>query len=321
MKRNRKLALPLALGAALLTLSGCDGTQDGTLDYIDGHWVYTDAQTEQSTDVTQLLDNPDAFYAAASAMGDDELRSCFDRLTSGQCAELFRSLGEERAIALAGRLTQPQVERLLTALQGQERVQSLTDPAALAAVWPTLTTDEQLMALSVLSSEDYAALWALLDGATPSPVPDAPLPEATDAPDMTDPVYLEGIWHELSQQEQSGILGGLSSAQFVALRSLLDAQGSAASGEATPAPSDGGTDAQQTLELQTSAPQTPEESSEIPAESVHDSEGASAQESDASPSSSPDTEQAHIALPTDPAALAEVWFTLSPQEQMSAMPR
>ena len=75
-------------------------------------------------------------------------------------------------MALAGRLTQPQGERLLSALQGQEKVQGLTDPAALAAVWQTLTTDEQLMALSGLSSEAYATLWALLDGTTPSPSPD-----------------------------------------------------------------------------------------------------------------------------------------------------
>lgn len=125
-------------------------------------------------------------------------------------------------MALAGRLTQPQGERLLSALQGQEKVQGLTDPAALAAVWPSLTTDEQLMALAGLSSEAYAALWALLDGTTPSPSPDEALPGETDAPDMADPVYLADIWHTLTQQEQADVLGSMTSAQFVALWSLLD---------------------------------------------------------------------------------------------------
>ncbi|MGN0760092.1 MAG: hypothetical protein ACI4MU_12965, partial [Candidatus Ventricola sp.] len=209
-----------------------------------------------------------------------ELKADMEDLEQG--AELFRSLGEERAMALAGRLTQPQGERLLSALQGQEKVQGLTDPAALAAVWPSLTTDEQLMALAGLSSEAYAALWALLDGAMPSPSPDEALPGETDAPDMADPVYPAGIWHTLTQQEQADVLGSLTSAQFVALWSLLDEPGGAASGEATPAPSVGGTDAQQTP-----APQT-----ETPVPEI-----------------------------TDPAALAEIWFGMTPEEQLDAIRR
>ncbi len=161
-----------------------------------------------------------------------ELKADMEDLEQG--AELFRSLGEERAMALAGRLTQPQVERLLSALQGQEKVQGLTDPAALAAVWPSLTTDEQLMALAGLSSEAYATLWALLDGTTPSPSPDEALPGETDAPDMADPVYPAGIWHTLTQQEQADVLGSMTSAQFVALWSLLD--GRAARHPARPRP-------------------------------------------------------------------------------------
>lgn len=209
-----------------------------------------------------------------------ELKADMEDLEQG--AELFRSLGEERAMALAGRLTQPQVERLLSALQGQEKVQGLTDPAALAAVWQTLTTDEQLMALSGLSSEAYATLWALLEGTTPSPSPDEALPEATAAPGVTDPAYLASIWHTLTQQEQSDVLSGLSSAQFVALWSLLDELGGAASGEATPAPSDGGADAEQTP-----APQM-----ETPVPEI-----------------------------TDPAALAEIWFGMTPEEQLDAIRR
>lgn len=353
MKRNRELALALALGAALLTLSGCDGAKDGTIDYIDGHWVFTDAQTEQSMDVTQLLDHPDAFYAAASAMGDEELQRCFDQLTSGQCAELFRKLGEERAMALAGRLTQPQVERLLTALQGQERVLALTDPAALAAVWQTLTTDEQLMALSGLSSEDYAALWALLDSAAPSPTPDAALAGDTGAPDMTDPAYLAGIWHTLTREEQSDVLSGLSSAQFVTLWGLLDAQDSAADAPATaeaagetsapPAEADSMAAAEQTPVPQTTAPQTSDDGTTVPqtpdggmtAPQTNDGgktvpqtpapqtsvpqESAPAQEQEVS--ATPDAERTPVPELTDPEALADIWFAMTPEEQLDAIKR
>lgn len=328
MVKEKRLALALALGAALLTLSGCDGTQGGTIDYIDGHWVFTDAQTEQSTDVTQLLSSPDAFYAAASAMGDEELRSCFDLLTSGQCAELFRSLGEERAMALAGRLTQPQVERLLSALNGQERIQNLTDPAALAAVWQTLTTDEQLMALSGLSSEDYAVLWALLDGATHSSSPDEAMPGETDAPDMTDLAYLASIWYTLTQQEQSDVLSGLSSAQFVALWSLLDELGGAASGEATPAPSDGGTDAQQTPAPQTETPQPAETPDGAFGETENDGAGGqmpgpqeSTSEQEPETTDDPEADRTPVPEITDPAALAEIWFGMTPEEQLDAIRR
>lgn len=306
----KRIALALALSAALLTLSGCDGVQDGTIDYIDGHWVFTSAQTEQQTDITQLLASPDAFYAAASAMSDGELQRCFDLLSSGQCAELFRTLGEERAMALAGRLTQPQVERLLSALQGQERVQSLSDPAALAAVWPTLTTDEQLLALSGLSSGEYAALRALLDAAATTPEPEPVQPETTDAPDMTDPVYLAGIWHKLSHQEQSDVLSRLSSAQFVALWGLLDAQGNAANEKQTaerakvaalsPAAADAASE--QTSVPQTSVPQTPEPQESAPAQEA---------------STAPDGEE--DAGMKEPEALADAWYTLSPEEQLSAV--
>ena len=328
MVNGKKLVLALALVAALLTLSGCDGTQGGTIDYIEGHWVFTDAQTEQSTDVTQLLFSPDAFYAAACAMGDEELRSCFDLLTSGQCAELFRSLGEERAMALAGRLTQPQVERLLSALQGQEKVQGLTDPAALAAVWQTLTTDEQLMALSGLSSEAYATLWALLEGTTPSPSPDEALPEATAAPGVTDPAYLASIWHTLTQQEQADVLSGLSSAQFVALWSLLDEQGSAASGEATPAPSDGEADAQQTPAPQTETLQPAEMPDGAFGETENDGAGGqmpgpqeSTSEEEPETTDDPEADRTPVPEITDPAALAEIWFGMTPEEQLDAIRR
>ena len=317
MKRNRRLAL--VLGAALLTLSGCEGTKDGTIDYIDGHWVFTDARNEQSMDVTQLLASPDAFYAAASAMSDEELRACFELLTSGQSAELFWNLGEERAMALASRLTQPQVERLLAALEGQERVQRLSDPTELAAVWQTLTTEEQLMALSGLSSEDYAALWALLDGTVPTPEPEPVQPETTD---MTDPVYLAGIWYTLSQQEQSDVLSGLSSAQFVALWSLLDEQGGAANGEqaadapataesageasAPPASEGGMAGVEQMPAPQMTATQTPEPQ-----------ESAPAQEPEAAASTAPGGE--NDAGAKDPEALADAWYMLSPEEQLSAV--
>lgn len=337
MKRNRELALALALSAALLTLSGCDGAKDGTIDYIDGHWVFTDAQTEQSMDVTQLLDHPDAFYAAASATGDEELQRCFDQLTSGQCAELFRKLGEERAMALAGRLTQPQVERLLNALQGQERVLALTDPAALAAVWQTLTTDEQLMALSGLSSEDYAALWALLDSAAPSPTPDAALAWETGAPDMTDPAYLAGIWHTLTREEQSDVLSGLSSAQFVTLWGLLDAQDSAADAPATaqaagetsapPAEADSMAAAEQTPVPQTTAPQTSDDGTTVPqtpdggttVPQTPEPQTSVPQEQEVS--AVPDAERTPVPELTDPEALADVWFAMTPEEQLDAIKR
>ncbi|MGN0776845.1 MAG: hypothetical protein ACI4MM_09250 [Candidatus Ventricola sp.] len=313
MNRNKKLLLACVLCAALLTLSGCDGMEDGTIDYVNGHWVFTNSQTEQSTDITQLMSNPDDFYLAASAMSDEELRRSFDLLSSDQCARIFRNLGEDRAMTLAGRLTQAQVERLLTILNGHEKVQSLSDPAALAAVWQTLTTDEQLIALGGLSSEDYAALWTLLGGAAPSAMPDGVYAEATAAPDMSDPVYLASIWHTLTQQEQSALLSRLTSAQFVSLWSLLDEQGSAAIA--------GTADTAQASEHAVDAEQTP-----TPA---HDIEGAeqtpapqespSVQNQPSELSAAAETEQRDSTRLTDPAALADAWFTLSPEEQLSAI--
>lgn len=255
-----------------------------------------------------------------------ELKADMEDLEQG--AELFRSLGEERAMALAGRLTQPQGERLLSALQGQEKVQGLTDPAALAAVWPSLTTDEQLMALAGLSSEAYATLWALLDGTTPSPSPDEALPGETDAPDMADPVYLADIWHTLTQQEQADVLGSLTSTQFVALWSLLDEPGGAASGEVTPAPSDGGTDAQQTPAPQTETPQPAATPDGAFGETENDGAGGqmpglqeSTSEEEPETTDAPEADRTPVLEITDPAALAEIWFGMTPEEQLDAIRR
>ena len=254
-----------------------------------------------------------------------ELKADMEDLEQG--AELFRSLGEERAMALAGRLTQPQGERLLSALQGQEKVQGLTDPAALAAVWPSLTTDEQLMALAGLSSEPYATLWALLDGTTPSPSPDEALPGETDAPDMADPVYLADIWHTLTQQEQADVLGSLTSTQFVALWSLLDEPGGAASGEATPAPSDGGTDAQQTPAPQTETPQPAATPDGAFGETENDGAGGqmpglqeSTSEEEPETTDAPEADRTPVPEITDPAAV-EIWFGMTPEEQLDAIRR
>ena len=255
-----------------------------------------------------------------------ELKADMEDLEQG--AELFRSLGEERAMALAGRLTQPQGERLLSALQGQEKVQGLTDPAALAAVWPSLTTDEQLMALAGLSSEAYATLWALLDGTTPSPSPDEALPGETDAPDMADPVYLADIWHTLTQQEQADVLGSLTSTQFVALWSLLDEPGGAASGEATPAPSDDGTDAEQTPAPQTETPQPAATPDGAFGETENDGAGGqmpglqeSTSEEEPETTDAPEADRTPVPEITDPAALAEIWFGMTPEEQLDAIRR
>ena len=255
-----------------------------------------------------------------------ELKADMEDLEQG--AELFRSLGEERAMALAGRLTQPQGERLLSALQGQEKVQGLTDPAALAAVWTSLTTDEQLMALAGLSSEAYATLWALLDGTTPSPSPDEALPGETDAPDMADPVYLADIWHTLTQQEQADVLGSLTSTQFVALWSLLDEPGGAASGEATPAPSDGGTDAEQTPAPQTETPQPAATPDGAFGETENDGAGGqmpglqeSTSEEEPETTDAPEADRTPVPEITDPAALAEIWFGMTPEEQLDAIRR
>ncbi|MDO5377208.1 MAG: hypothetical protein Q4G52_02630 [Clostridia bacterium] len=310
MNKKQKARFAAALGLALAALSGCDGTQGGTIDYIDGHWVYVNEQTSESVDLTQLLENPDAFYTAASAMSDDELQRSFDLLSSAQCADLFRSLGEERALTLAGRLTQAQVERLLEILQAQDRVESLSEPAALAAVWHTLTTDEQLAALSGLSSDDYAALWALLGEEAASAPSVSPDPVST--PDWADPAYLSGIWHTLTAEEQSAALSELSSAQFVSLWRLLEEQGAASpAASATPSPAaDGG-------EIAPAASPSPLPESETQTQATPEQP-----ESPAPPSAEAPTEEPEETAPEEtpnPAAIAENWFAMTPEEQLAAI--
>ena len=145
---------------------------------------------------------------------------------------------------------------------------------------------------------------------------------------MADPVYLADIWHTLTQQEQADVLGSMTSAQFVALWSLLDEPGGAASGEATPAPSDGGTDAEQTPAPQTETPQPAATPDGAFGETENDGAGGqmpglqeSTSEEEPETTDAPEADRTPVPEITDPAALAEIWFGMTPEEQLDAIRR